>query len=120
MSAFLAPPFGMHKTDLYHLLDQTAPILDSWWHMFIISKPEDYRLPLEIASNYRYPRHSFQTGHPNPNTMLLQKIIHLSSCAIVRLINIRPKINPNPKAMLSMIYPETHPITRSTKNSKEG
>jgi hypothetical protein len=20
-----------------------------------------------------YPRHSFQTGHPNPNTMLLQK-----------------------------------------------
>jgi hypothetical protein len=33
--AFLAPPFGMYKTDLYHLLGQATPILDMWWHMFL-------------------------------------------------------------------------------------
>jgi hypothetical protein len=49
-----------------------------------------------------------------------KKIIHLPSCAIVRLIKIRPRMNPIPKAMLSMTYPETHLISRSTKNSKEG
>jgi hypothetical protein len=49
-----------------------------------------------------------------------KKIIHLPSSTIVRLIKIRPKANPIPKAMLSMTYPETHPITRSTRNNKEG
>jgi hypothetical protein len=49
-----------------------------------------------------------------------KKIIHLPSCAIVWLIKIRQKRNPIPKAMLSMTYPETHSISRSTKNSKEG
>jgi hypothetical protein len=49
-----------------------------------------------------------------------KKIIHLPSCAIVRLIKIRPKTNPIPKAMLSMTYLETHPITRPSRNSKEG
>jgi hypothetical protein len=49
-----------------------------------------------------------------------KKIIHLFSCGIIWLIKIRPKINPIPKAMTSMTYPETHPISRSTSNSKEG
>jgi hypothetical protein len=49
-----------------------------------------------------------------------KKIIHLPPCAIVRLIKIRPKIIPIPKVMLSMTYPETHPITWSTMNNKEG
>jgi hypothetical protein len=49
-----------------------------------------------------------------------KKIIHLLSCAMVRLIKIRPKTNPIPKAMLSMTYPETHLITRSIRNNKEG
>jgi hypothetical protein len=49
-----------------------------------------------------------------------RKIIHLRSYAIVRLIKIRPMTNPIPKAMLSMTYPETHPITKSTRNNKEG
>jgi hypothetical protein len=43
-----------------------------------------------------------------------------SPCATVRLIKIRPKTIPIHKAMLSMTYPETHPITRSTRNNKEG
>jgi hypothetical protein len=34
--AFLAPPFGTYRTDLYHLLGQVMPILGSWWHMFIL------------------------------------------------------------------------------------
>jgi hypothetical protein len=46
-------------------------------------------------------------------------IIHLPSYAIVRLIKIRSTTNPIPKAMLSMTYLETHPITRSTRNNKE-
>jgi hypothetical protein len=49
-----------------------------------------------------------------------RKIIHLPSYAIVQLIKIRPTTNPIPKAMLSLTYPETHPITRSTRNNKEG
>jgi hypothetical protein len=49
-----------------------------------------------------------------------KNIIHLPSRVIVQLIKIRPRMNPIPKAMLSMTYPETHPITRSTRNSKEG
>jgi hypothetical protein len=52
--------------------------------------------------------------------MLLQKDYPSSPCAIVRLIKIRPKIIPIPKAMLSKTYPETHPIIRSTRNNKEG
>jgi hypothetical protein len=67
-----------------------------------------------------YLGHSFQTGHPNLNTMLLQKDYPSSPCAIVQLIKIRPKAIPIPKAMLSMTYPETHPITRSIRNNKEG
>jgi hypothetical protein len=49
-----------------------------------------------------------------------KKIIHPPSCAIVRLIKIRPRTNPIPKAMLSMTYPKTHPITRLSRNDKEG
>jgi hypothetical protein len=49
-----------------------------------------------------------------------KKIIHIPSCAILRLIKIRPKTNPIPKAMLSMSYPETHPISRLSRNNKEG
>jgi hypothetical protein len=49
-----------------------------------------------------------------------KKIIHLPSCAIIRLIKIRPKTILITKAMLSVTYPETHPITRSTRNNKEG
>jgi hypothetical protein len=49
-----------------------------------------------------------------------KKIIDLPSCAMVPLIKIRPNTNPIPKAVLSMSYPETHPITRSTRNNKEG
>jgi hypothetical protein len=49
-----------------------------------------------------------------------RKIIDLPSYTIVRLIKIRPTTNPIPKAMLSKTYPETHPITRSTMNNKEG
>jgi hypothetical protein len=49
-----------------------------------------------------------------------KEIIHLPSCAIVPLIKIKPRTNPIPKAMLSMTYPETHPISRSTRNNKEG
>jgi hypothetical protein len=37
-----------------------------------------------------------------------------------QLIKIRPKTNPIPKALLSVTYPETHPITWSIRNSKEG
>jgi hypothetical protein len=48
-----------------------------------------------------------------------KKSIHLPSYAIVQLIKIRPKTNPIPKEILSMTYPETHPISRSTRNSKE-
>jgi hypothetical protein len=40
-----------------------------------------------------------------------KKIIHPPSCAIVQLIKIRPKTNLIPRAMLSMTYPETHPIS---------
>jgi hypothetical protein len=47
-----------------------------------------------------------------------KKILQPPSCAIVWLIKIRPRTNPIPKAMLSMTYPETHPITRSTGNNK--
>jgi hypothetical protein len=49
-----------------------------------------------------------------------KKIIHLSPCAIVPLIKSRPRTNPIPKARLTMTYLETHPITRSTRNNKEG
>jgi hypothetical protein len=49
-----------------------------------------------------------------------KKIIHLPPYAIVRLIKIRPKTIPISKTMLSMTYPETHPITKSTRNNKEG
>jgi hypothetical protein len=49
-----------------------------------------------------------------------RKIIHLPSYAIVRLIKIRPTTNPIPKAMLSMTYPETHPIPRLSRNNKKG
>jgi hypothetical protein len=49
-----------------------------------------------------------------------KKIIHLLSYATVWLIKIGPRMNPIPKAMLSMTYPETHPVSRSTRNSKEG
>jgi hypothetical protein len=49
-----------------------------------------------------------------------KKIIHLPPSAIVRLIKIRPKTIPIPKTILSMTYPETHPITSSTRNNKEG
>jgi hypothetical protein len=49
-----------------------------------------------------------------------KNIIHLPSCVIVQLIKIRPRMNPIPKAMLSMTYPGTHPITLLTRNSKEG
>jgi hypothetical protein len=49
-----------------------------------------------------------------------KKIIHLPPCAIIWLIKIRPKTNSITKAMLSMTYPETHPITRSTMIKKEG
>jgi hypothetical protein len=48
------------------------------------------------------------------------KIIHLPSYAIVQLIKIRPTINPIPKAILSKTCPETHPITRLSRNNKEG
>jgi hypothetical protein len=69
--AFLAPWFGTYKIDLYHLLGQAMPIVGSWWHMLILDdlsknrsliwfrwhiKLEDYRLPLDIASNRRLPR----------------------------------------------------------------
>jgi hypothetical protein len=37
--AFHAPPFGTYKIDLYHLLGQAMPILDSWWHIFILGEP---------------------------------------------------------------------------------
>jgi hypothetical protein len=49
-----------------------------------------------------------------------KKIIHLPSCAIVWLIKIRPKTNPISKAMLSITYPKTYPISRLTRNNKEG
>jgi hypothetical protein len=49
-----------------------------------------------------------------------KNIIHLPPYAIVWLIKIRPKTILIPKAMLSMTYPETHPITRSIRNNKEG
>jgi hypothetical protein len=49
-----------------------------------------------------------------------KKIIHLPSCAIVRLIKIRPKTNPIFKAMLIMTYRDTHPIIWSSGNNKEG
>jgi hypothetical protein len=48
-----------------------------------------------------------------------KKIIHLPSCVIVWLIKIRPKTNPISKAMLNMTYPETHPISRLSRNNKE-
>jgi hypothetical protein len=48
-----------------------------------------------------------------------KNIIHLPSCAIVWLIKFWSKTNPILKVMLSMTYPETHPITRSRYN-KEG
>jgi hypothetical protein len=47
-----------------------------------------------------------------------KNIIHLPPCGIVQLIKIRLTTYPIPKAMLSMMYPETHPITRSTRNNK--
>jgi hypothetical protein len=64
--AFLTPPFGTYKIDIYHLLGQAGSILGSWWHMFILGdisknqsliwfrwhiKQEEYRLPLDIAPN---------------------------------------------------------------------
>jgi hypothetical protein len=49
-----------------------------------------------------------------------KKIIYLPSCAIVWLIQIRPRANPIPNAILSMTYPETHPISRLSRNNKEG
>jgi hypothetical protein len=49
-----------------------------------------------------------------------RKIIHLPSYSIVWLIKIRSMTNPIPKAMLSMTYPETHPITRLSRNNMEG
>jgi hypothetical protein len=49
-----------------------------------------------------------------------RKIIHLPSYAIVQLIKIRPMTNPIPKEMLSMTYLETHPITRLSRDNKEG
>jgi hypothetical protein len=49
-----------------------------------------------------------------------KRIIHLSPCVIVWLTKIRPTTIPIPKAMLSMTYVETHPITRSTRNNNEG
>jgi hypothetical protein len=49
-----------------------------------------------------------------------KKIIHLPSCIIVWLFKIRPKTNPIPKVMLSMTYPETHLISRLSRNNKEG
>jgi hypothetical protein len=50
-----------------------------------------------------------------------KKIIHLLSYAIVWLIKIKTKKTIQiPKVMLSMTYPETHPITRSIRNNKKG
>jgi hypothetical protein len=49
-----------------------------------------------------------------------KKIIHHTTCAVVPLIKIRPRTNQIPKAMLSMTYPETHPISRLPRNDKEG
>jgi hypothetical protein len=77
--AFLAPPFITYKTNLYHLLGQTTPILSSWWYMFILGdlsknqsliwfrwhiKPEDYRLPLDIYSNCWLPQTQFPNWSP--------------------------------------------------------
>jgi hypothetical protein len=76
------------------------------------------------------PRYSLKlSATPNtvfkPVTQILapccyKKIVHLPSCAIVRLIKIRPRTNPIPKAMLGMTYPKTHPITRLSRSNKEG
>jgi hypothetical protein len=49
-----------------------------------------------------------------------KKILQPPSCAIVWLIKIRPRTNLIPKAMLSMTYPETHHISRLSRNNKEG
>jgi hypothetical protein len=49
-----------------------------------------------------------------------KKIIHLPSCAIFLLIKIRTRTNSILKAMLTITYPEIHPITRSIRNNKEG
>jgi hypothetical protein len=76
------------------------------------------------------PRHSLKLPVTldtvsKPATQILtpccyKKIIHLPSYAVVWLIKIRPTTNPIPKAMLSMTYPETHPITRLSRNNMEG
>jgi hypothetical protein len=76
------------------------------------------------------PRHSLKLSVTlnivsKPVTQILtpccyKRIIHLPSSAIVRLIQIRPRTNPIPKARLSMTYPETHPIFRLSRNNKEG
>jgi hypothetical protein len=73
-----------------------------------------YSLKLSITPD------SFQIGHPNPTTMLLQKDYSSSLMCNSPIIKIRPWTNPIPKVMLSITYPETHPITRSTRNNKEG
>jgi hypothetical protein len=136
IQAFLTPPFGTYKTDLYHLLGQVVPILGSWWHMFILDDPskDQFLIWFEWHNQTRgppvTPRNSFKLSvTPNtiskPVTQILtrycyNKIIHLSPCAIVWLIKIRPKTYPISKAMLNMTYPETDPITRSTRNNKKG
>jgi hypothetical protein len=90
--AFLAPPFGAYKTNLYHLLGQVVRILGSWWHMFILGdlsknrsliwfrwhiKLEDYRLPLDIASNHRLPRTQFPNRSPKSYHLVATKRVSI-------------------------------------------
>jgi hypothetical protein len=134
--AFLAPPVGTYKTDLYHLLGQAKPILGSWWDMFILDDLSKNRSLIWLGWHNQTrgllvtPRNSLKLSvTPDIVSKLVtqiltpycyKNIIHLPPCAIVWLLKIRPKTYPIPKAMLSMTYPKTHPITRSTRNNKEG
>jgi hypothetical protein len=59
-SAFLAPPFGTYITDLYHLLGQDAPILCSWWHIFILG----YRSKNQSLIWFRWHINHRTTGNP--------------------------------------------------------
>jgi hypothetical protein len=114
--AFLTPLFGTYKTHLWWSLQE--PVLNM------------IQVTCQIRGLPATPRNSLKLSvTPNtiskPVTQILppccyKKIIHLLSCALVQLINIRPKTNLIPKAMLSMMYPETHPKTRSTRNNREG
>jgi hypothetical protein len=87
--AFLTTLIDTYKTDLYHLLGQLTPILARGGTWSSWSLQESFLNMIQVTYQTRgqsVTSRKFQTGHPNPNTMLLHKD-HTSSLICNSSIN---------------------------------